>query len=27
VRASGPDEAEAVAALRELVEGKFGEEP
>lgn len=27
VRAAGPDEAEAVAALRELVEGKFGEEP
>jgi phosphocarrier protein HPr len=27
VRAEGPDEAAAVAALRELVDGKFGEEP
>jgi phosphocarrier protein len=27
VRAVGPDEEAAVAALRELVEGKFGEEP
>ena len=27
VRADGPDEQEAVAALRELVEGKFGGEP
>ena len=27
VRAEGPDETQAVAALRELVEGKFGEEP
>jgi phosphocarrier protein HPr len=27
VRAEGPDEADAIAALRELVEGKFGEEP
>jgi phosphocarrier protein len=27
VRAEGPDEREAVAALRELVDGKFGGEP
>ena len=27
VRADGPDECEAVAALRELVDGKFGGEP
>ena len=27
VRAVGSDEAAAVAALRELVDGKFGEEP
>jgi phosphocarrier protein len=27
VKAEGPDETEAVAALRELVEGKFGGEP
>jgi len=27
VRADGPDEAEALAALQELVEGKFGGEP
>ena len=27
VRAMGPDEEAAVAALRELVDGKFGEEP
>ncbi len=27
VRAVGPDEDAAIAALRELVEGKFGEEP
>ena len=27
VRAIGPDEAEAVAALRALVDGKFGGEP
>jgi phosphocarrier protein HPr len=27
VRAVGPDEEAAVAALRELVDGKFGEEP
>jgi len=27
VRANGPDEREAVAALRELVDGKFGGEP
>ena len=27
LRAVGPDEDAAVAALRELVEGKFGEEP
>ena len=27
VRADGPDEREAVAALRELVDGKFGGEP
>jgi phosphocarrier protein HPr len=27
VRADGPDEAEAVAALQELVDGKFGGEP
>jgi phosphocarrier protein len=27
VRADGPDEAEAVAALAELVAGKFGGEP
>ena len=27
VRADGPDEHEAVAALRELVDGKFGGEP
>ena len=27
VRATGPDEREAVAALRELVDGKFGGEP
>ncbi|HEY6866027.1 MAG TPA: HPr family phosphocarrier protein [Candidatus Eisenbacteria bacterium] len=27
VRAEGPDEAAAIAALRELVDGKFGEEP
>jgi phosphocarrier protein HPr len=27
VKADGPDEAEAVAALRELVDGKFGGEP
>ena len=27
VRAEGPDECEAVAALRELVDGKFGGEP
>ena len=27
VRAEGPDEGDAVAALRELVDGKFGGEP
>jgi phosphotransferase system HPr (HPr) family protein len=27
VRAQGPDECEAVVALRELVDGKFGGEP
>ncbi len=27
VRASGPDEQEALAALKELVDGKFGGEP
>jgi len=27
IRAEGPDEAEAVAALRELIAGKFGGEP
>jgi phosphocarrier protein HPr len=27
VRAEGPDEEAAIAALRELVEGKFGGEP
>jgi phosphocarrier protein len=27
VRADGPDEAEALAALTELVDGKFGGEP
>ena len=27
VRAEGPDEADAVAALQELVDGKFGGEP
>ncbi len=27
VRAEGPDETQAVAALRELVDGKFGGEP
>jgi len=27
VKAEGPDEAEAVAALQELVDGKFGGEP
>ena len=27
VRADGPDEGEAVAALQELVDGKFGGEP
>ena len=27
VRADGPDESEAVEALRELVDGKFGGEP
>jgi phosphocarrier protein len=27
VRADGPDEAEAIAALTELVDGKFGGEP
>ncbi len=27
VRAVGPDEAEAITALRELVDNKFGEEP
>jgi phosphocarrier protein HPr len=27
VRASGADEAEALAAIRELVDGKFGGEP
>ena len=27
VRVDGPDEREAVAALRELVDGKFGGEP
>ena len=27
VKASGPDEGEALATLRELVEGKFGGEP
>ncbi len=27
VRADGPDERETVAALRELVDGKFGGEP
>ena len=27
VKAEGPDEADAVAALRELVDGKFGGEP
>ena len=27
VKAEGPDEAEAIAALTELVEGKFGGEP
>lgn len=27
VRADGPDETDAVAALRELVDGKFGGEP
>ena len=27
VRAHGPDEAEAIAALTELVDGKFGGEP
>ena len=27
VRADGPDESEAIAALRELVDGKFGGEP
>ncbi len=27
VRAVGPDEQEAVAALRELVDGRFGEDP
>ena len=27
VRVEGPDEREAVAALRELVDGKFGGEP
>jgi phosphocarrier protein HPr len=27
VRAEGPDEREAVAALRELVDGRFGGEP
>jgi len=27
VRADGPDEAEALAALQELVDGKFGGEP
>ncbi|MEQ1833567.1 MAG: HPr family phosphocarrier protein [Candidatus Eisenbacteria bacterium] len=27
VKATGPDEAEALAALQELVDGKFGGEP
>ena len=27
VRAEGPDEREALAALRELVDGRFGDEP
>ena len=27
IRADGPDETEAVAALKELVDGKFGGEP
>jgi phosphocarrier protein len=27
VRADGPDEAEALAALKELVDGRFGGEP
>lgn len=27
IRAAGPDEKEALAALRELVDGKFGGEP
>ena len=27
VKAQGPDEADAVAALKELVDGKFGGEP
>jgi phosphocarrier protein len=27
VKTEGPDEAEALAALRQLVDGKFGEEP
>jgi phosphocarrier protein len=27
VKASGPDEAEALEAIRELVDGKFGGEP
>jgi phosphotransferase system HPr-like phosphotransfer protein len=27
VRAAGPDEVEAVAALRDLVDGRFGGEP
>ena len=27
VRVEGPDEREALAALRELVDGKFGGEP
>jgi phosphocarrier protein len=27
VRVDGPDEAEAIAALQELVDGKFGGEP
>jgi phosphotransferase system HPr-like phosphotransfer protein len=27
VRADGPDEAEALAALKDLVDGRFGGEP